>query len=82
MLALSMLAAGYAVATVMPPLPVGPMAPPQPISTIPKPYFSWDTIPTSYHGKHSPSKLQSWHCARIGVDLDMRELDMRELVNV
>jgi hypothetical protein len=32
-----------------PPLPVGPLAPNQPCDP-PTPHFSWDFIPTSYHG--------------------------------
>ena len=30
-------------------LPVGPMAP-RHVARAPRPFFSWDTIPTSFHG--------------------------------
>ena len=30
-------------------LPVGPMAP-RHVARAPRPYFSWDTVPTSFHG--------------------------------
>jgi hypothetical protein len=49
-LILSVLLAAGAEATTRPPLPVGPFAPAI-IPAVPKPNWSWDRIPTSYHGK-------------------------------
>ena len=42
-------AAGAAAASHPRDLPVGPMAP-RHVARAPRPFFSWDTIPTSFHG--------------------------------
>ena len=57
-------AAGTAAPPLHPPLPTGPRAPhvtPMP----PKPYWSWDTIPTSMHGADESRLYNDSEVARL-----------------
>ena len=57
-------AAGTAAPPLHPPLPTGPRAPhvtPMP----PKPYWSWDTIPTSMHGADKSRLYNDSEVARL-----------------
>ena len=47
-----------------PPLPVGPRAPIQPCDP-PRPHFSWDRIPTSYHGARKDAVFADDEVARL-----------------